>query len=173
VVTSERKGSILKKMRVSQMSKLKFYIGKFIPCTLAIFFEVSAAWVLSVLLLDIHWGRIGDSILIVFLTSMAAAAFGIILFQLFNNAAISIVAAFIVVWVAGFFGGVFESYMYLFLPQWLMKASPIYYINRTLVEFSTKGYSNYEGSCIAVLAVVIIVCGLIGTLLMNRKLEEQ
>ncbi|HEX3075622.1 MAG TPA: ABC transporter permease [Lachnospiraceae bacterium] len=173
VITSERASAIPRRMKVSHLTKWKYYFGKFIPCSIAIFLEVGIAWLLSVVLFGIHWGNIGASILIVFLISMAATAFGMVLYQLFNNVAISIVFAFIITWVAGFLGGSFQSYMYAHLPERLVSLSPIYFINRTLVEYSTKGYSDYTGKCFAWLLGIIIVFGGVGILLMNRKLEEQ
>lgn len=172
VISSERKSAIPRRMRVSHMSKFNYYIGKFIPCTLAIFLEVCVAWGLSILLFHIHWGNLGVSTLVIFLISMAASAFGIVLFQLFNNVAISIVLGFVIIWVAGFFGGSFMTYMYSTLPQWLINTSPIYYVNRAMVEYSTKGYSDYIGKCILFLVGIIVVFGLLGTLMMNRKMEE-
>ncbi|HWT74770.1 MAG TPA: ABC transporter permease [Mobilitalea sp.] len=173
VISSERKSAIPRRMRVSQMSKLQFYFGKFLPCTLAIFIEVCIAWGLSVVLFGIHWGNIGISAFVLFLTAMAASAFGIVLFQLFNNVAISIVLGFIIIWIEGFFGGSFQTYMYANLPQRLVNLSPIYYVNRAMVEYSTMGHSGYLNTSIGFLAGIIIVCGILGTLLMNRKMEEQ
>lgn len=173
VISSERKSAILKRMRVSHMAKWKYYAGKFLPCTLAVLIEVCTAWILSVFFFDIHWGRIGLSLLIVTFIAMAASAFGIILFQLFHNVAVSITVGFVLIWIAGFFGGSFQTYMYADLPEKLVNLSPIYYINRTLVEFSTKGYSDYTYRCFAYLIGIILVCVCFGTLLMNRKLEEQ
>jgi ABC-2 type transport system permease protein len=92
---------------------------------------------------------------------------------MFRNVAVGIVLGFILLWVVGFFGGSFQSYMYNMLPQSLVDLSPIYYINRTLVEFSVKGSSSYTGTCIIYLAGIILVCGILDTLLMGRKLEEQ
>lgn len=172
VISSERKSVIPKRMRVSHMSKANYYIGKFVPCIIASFLEVCAAWILSVLLFDIHWGNIGACIGIIFLISMAATAFGMVLFQLFNNAAISIIVGFIIIWITGFFGGSFQTYIYAHLPQNLVDISPIYYVNRTLVEFSTMGHSDFTGRCIAYLAGIIVVFGIVGILMMNKKVEE-
>jgi ABC-2 type transport system permease protein len=173
VVSGERKGAVLQRMRVAHMFRLKHYIGKFIPAALAIFIEVGLAWLLSVALFGIRWGNIGMSVLIVFLTSMAAAAFGIVLFQLFSNTAVSIVIGFALIWIAGFFGGTFQSYMYSLLPDRLVRISPLYHIDRTLVEYSTKGGSDYTVGCILFLSAIILVFGLFGTLLISRKMEEQ
>lgn len=173
VISSERKSAIPRRMLVAHMPKINYYLGKFIPCALAIFIEVCSTWILSVILFDIHWGNIGIAVLIIFLISLGASTFGIVLFQMFNNVAISIVVAFIIFWIEGFFGGSFQTYMYAHLPEKLVNSSPIYYINRTLVEYSTMGHSDYTGKCIGFLICIIIFFGILGILLMNRKLEEQ
>lgn len=173
VISSERKSAIPKRMLVSHMPKWKHYMGKYIPCALATFLEVLTAWILSILLFDIHWGNIRTSALIILLISLAASAFGIVLFQLFKNVAVSIVAAFVTTWIAGFFGGSFQPYMYAHLPKLFVNMSPLYFINRTLIEFSTKGHSSYTGICISFLVGLIAVFGIIGILLMNREMGDQ
>lgn len=172
VISSERKSAIPKRMKVSHLSNLSYYLGKFIPCTLAIFLEVSAAWALSVILYDIHWGNIMLSALIIFLVSMGSSAFGIVLFQLFRNVGVGIVLGFVITWVAGFFGGCFQTYMYAHLPKVLVELSPFYYLNRTLIEHSVKGYSDYTVKCILMLLGIIVVFSVIGVLMINRKTEE-
>jgi len=173
VISSERKSAISKRMRISHMSKFSHYIGKLIPCAIATFLESSIAWILSVFLLDIHWGKIWACIGIMILISLAASAFGMVLFQLFKNAAISIVTGFIIIWTAGFWGGSFQTYIYANTPQRLVELSPLYYINRTVVEFSTKGYSDYAGKCILYLVAIIVICGIAGILMMDREMGES
>ena len=173
VISSERKSAISKRMRISHMSKSSYYIGKLIPCAMATLLETCVAWLLSVLLLDIHWGNILASFGILILTSIAASAFGMVLFQLFKNAAISIVTGFILIWIAGFLGGSFQTYIYANTPQRLVHLSPLYYINRTVVEFSTKGYSDYAGKCILYLVSIIVICGIAGILMMDREMGES
>jgi ABC-2 type transport system permease protein len=172
VISSERKSAIPKRMKVSHQSNLSYYLGKFIPCTLAIFLEVSAAWALSVILYDIHWGNITLSAFIIFLVSMGSSAFGIVLFQLFRNVGVGIVLGFVITWVAGFFGGCFQTYMYAHLPKVLVELSPFYYLNRTLIEHSVKGYSDYTAKCILMLLGIIVVFSVIGVFMINRKTEE-
>lgn len=173
VISSERKGALPRRMQAAHMVKINYFLGKYIPCALAVMIEILCAWGLSVLLMNIHWGRLGLSLLILSLLALAASAFGMVLYQIFPKVVLSTVAGFVIIWFAGFFGGSFEPYMYLSIPKWLIEASPIYYIDRTLVEFSTKGSSDYFGACILYLLGIIAVFGLIGILLMNRKMEEQ
>lgn len=172
VIASERKNAIPQRMRVSQMTKGQFYLAKFIPCFLATFLGMCLAWLLSVVLFDIHWGQIAMSAGIILLSTMAAAAIGVFLYQLFSKIVVSIVVGFLLTWIAGFLGGSFDPYIYEDFPIMLMKASPLYYVNRTLVEFATKGFSDYAGTCLFYLISLIIVFGILGSALMNRKVEE-
>ena len=173
VISSERKSAISKRMRISHMSKFSYYIGKLIPCAIATFLESCIAWIISVVLLDIHWGKIWACIGIMILISLAASTFGMVLFQLFKNAAVSIVAGFIIIWIAGLWGGSFQTYIYANIPQKIVNISPLYYINRTAVEFSTKGYSDYTGRCRLYLVLIIVICGLAGILMMDREMGES
>lgn len=172
VIASERKGATPRRMQAAHLSKWNYYMGKFVPCTIAVFLESCAGWALSAVCYGVHWGRIEISTIIMLLVSMGTAAFGIFLFQLFSNVAISIVAAFVVIWIAGFFGGSFQPYMYSDMPQRLINASPIYHIDRTLVEFSTKGYSDYTDRCILFLVAIIVVFSIFSIMLINKKNEE-
>lgn len=172
VISSERKNAIPQRMRVSQMTKTQFYLAKFAPCFLVTFIEMALAWTISALLFNVHWGQLPASVGIILLSTMAAAAIGVFLYQLFSKVVVSVVVGFALTWVLGFFGGSFDPYFYEDFPIMLMKASPIYYVNRTLVEFSTKGYSDYAGTCLIYLIGLILVFGILGSMLMNRKVEE-
>ena len=172
VVSSERKSAIPRRMRVTQMSSTNQYLGKFIPCTMAILIEACISWFLSILIYGIHWGNFSLSFVIIVLTTMAASSIGIVLFQLFRNIAISIVTGFLLTWIWGYFGGAFQSYMYLDIPKYLIHSSPVYYINRTLVEYSTSGHSDYTLSCIGYLVSIILVSVLIGIPLTGRSRGE-
>lgn len=173
VISSERKSNITQRIQLSGLSEMKQYLGKFIPCTLAIVLEVLSAWGLSVLFLKVHWGNIISSAGILFLVALASSAFGMVLFQIFDNAAISIIVGFIIIWISGFFGGSFQTYIYAHLPQKIVDLSPIYYVNRTLVEYKTMGNSSYTFQCVAYLIGIITVCSAIGILLTNIRTKEQ
>ena len=172
VIASERKNAIPQRMRVSQMSKTQLYLAKFVPCFLVTFMAMAVAGTISALLFQVHWGALPASVGIILLSTMVAAAFGVFLYQLFNKVVVSVVVGFSLTWILGLFGGSFDPYMYEDFPITLMKASPLYYVNRTLVEFSTKGYSDYVGICLIYLIGLILVFGILGSMLMNRKVEE-
>lgn len=172
VISSERKNAIPQRMRVSQMSRGQFYLAKFVPCFLVTFMAMGVAGAISALLFNVHWGVLPASVGIILLSTMAAAAIGVFLYQLFNKVVVSVVVGFSLTWILGLFGGSFDPYMYEDFPMTLMNASPLYYVNRTLVEFSTKGYSDYTGTCLIYLIGLIFVFGILGSMLMNRKVEE-
>lgn len=158
VFTAEKKHGIGKKFEVSPVSDFGLYMAKVIPCVLATICELSVTIVLSTVLFELEWKNIGLTVLILLLTVFASTVFGIFLHNLLNNLAMTIVAAFSIIWVAGFFGGSFETYMFSIWPENLKRISPIYHINRTLVEYSTMGSSNYTKSCIVYLIVISIIC---------------
>lgn len=172
VILSEKKNLIISRMQVAPVSRIKMYLGKLLPCITAICLETGIAAGISILLFDIHWGDPMGSILILLLLSFTASAWGIFMFYLFNNVAVSIVIAWIIIFISGFLGGSFQTYMLSDIPDNLAKLSPHYYINRTLVEFSTMGSSEYTGKCFIILLSVFVASVFFGWLLMNKRLEE-
>lgn len=171
VISGERKNKIESRMQTAPVSKLALYMGKMIPCFLATAVEVGVTVFLSVLLYDVHWGRPLLSAVIVLLLCLASAAVGVLLFYLFNSVVISIVAGYLSLMVIGFLGGTFNMYMYAY-PEQIEKLSIQYYINRTLVEFTTMGESTYMKGCFLFLAGVIGFSIVTGMLVMNRKMEK-
>ncbi len=169
VIPSERKNRINARLRMTPATKMQLYLGKFVPCLLAIGIEISAAMILSIFFMDVHWGNWPGSLLILSLLALAATAFGMILFTLFSNTAVSVSVGWIVMFVNGFLGGSFQTYIYSTIPDTYARLAPQYYINRTLVEFSTKGSSDYALPCVIILCTIFLVCIAVGFPIMNRK----
>ena len=94
---------------------------------------------------------------IVVLSAAAATAFGLMFYNITSNVAVTIIAVFASVWVAGFFGGSFETYMFSSHSQMLKEISPIYHINRALTELSCMGHSSYTNSAVVYCIVIMIV----------------
>lgn len=169
VIPSERKNHIEERMHVTCVTRLQLYLGKFIPCLLATGIEITIAIIISVFCLNVHWGNWGGTITILTLQSLAATALGIILFNISRSIAVSLSAGWVLGFVNGFLGGSFQTYIYSTIPDSLAKMAPQYYINRTLVEFSTKESSEYAIPCILILAAIFIISVAIGLLLIDRK----
>lgn len=172
VVSSERKNRIIKRMQVAGVPNWKLYLAKLIPCTIGIFIEISIAMLLSYALVGNRFGNYLETIGILFLLAIASSAYGIMALHIVKNMAVSIVLVFSSVWVMGFYGGTFQNYMMNTLPDKLVKMSPIYYANRTLVEFRTMGQSDYALTCVCVLIGMIIFCSLVSILFIKRGMEE-
>ena len=80
---------------------------------------------------------------------------------IFDNIVVTIIAVFIVVWLACFFGGSFETYMFSSHPESLKLISPIYHGNRALAELSSMGRSDFTVSSIVYSTVLALVSSII------------
>lgn len=161
VLTSEKKNGIDRKYQVSPVSGLMLYLGKWVPTVSVIVLGIGTGTLLSVLMLDIHWGNLLMSAVLIGLTCMASAAFGLMLYNLSRNLGVTIIVCFSVTWFMGFFGGCFETYMFSSVSDAVKNVSPIYHINRALVEYSCMGKSTYTASSILYMLVIVVVCSVI------------
>lgn len=166
IVNNERKYGLDKRIGLSKVSSLTLFVGKLIPAVLAVAVETGIAAVVSTILMDINWGSSPlFSAGILLLEVIAVAALGITASLFIRNQALSNVIIFISGFFFGFVGGSFQTYMLNFVSDKLAKISPLYYINRTLVEFSTKGYSDYVSSCIVFLLAIALISTMLGVVI--------
>lgn len=164
VLSDEKKYRISKRFRVACVSETQNFIGKMIPIVLTTAAGMAAATALSILVFNIHWGNAFLSMGIVFMMIVAGTAFGMMLYNITNSLVITIILQFTIVWIMGFFGGTFETYMYSSTSEILKNISPIYHGNRALVEISAMGKSEYVVSAVLYSAVITVVCSGIGIL---------
>ena len=164
IFMSEKKYRIRKKYQVSNLNEFQLYLAKFIPIVVAVFLGIGLAGVLSVVLFGVHYGNILYTLLIILFSVAAASAFGLMVYNIFDNLVVTIIAVFAAVWFAGFFGGSFETYMYSVHPMEVKLASPIYHINRSLVELSCMGHSDYISSACFYSAAIIVVCSIVAVI---------
>ena len=164
VLTGEKKNGIERKYQVTNLSGIKLYFSKWIPIVIATTAEMAVSVTVTIVLFDIHWGNLLPSAGILLLLIMASAAFGLMLYYLFKNLAVTVIVLFTAVWFMGFFGGSFETYMFSSTPDVLKNSSPIYHVNRTLVEYSCMGHSGYTNSCIFYMLAMILICSCIAIL---------
>lgn len=172
IVSSERKNRIIRRMQVARVSNLKVYVSKLIPCSLGTFIELIGAIVLSHIIVGNRFGNYPETIGILFLLAVASSAYGILALHIVRNIAVSIIIVFSSVWFMGFYGGSFQNYMMNIAPDKLVKLSPLYYVNRTLVEFRTMGHSSYALPAVCILMGMILICSLASMLLIKREMEE-
>ena len=161
VLNNEKKYGIERKFQVSKLSYFQMYLSKLIPITLTVSVGMGCATGISILLFDIHWGNALLSALIVFMMILTGSAFGLMLYHIFNNLVITIIALFTCIWFMGFFGGSFEVYMYSSVPDVAKQLSPIYHGDRALVELSCMGHSSYVSSAVIYSLVITVICSAI------------
>ena len=154
---AEKKYHIGKKLRVSGLSELQLFFGKFIPMLLVVSISSLITAGITILLFGVHWGSPLISALIVVLSAAAATAFGLMFYNITENVVVTIIAVFALVWMAGFTGGSFETYMFSTQPQQLKDISPIYHINRALTELSCMGHSDYTRSAVIYCIIIMFV----------------
>ncbi|MCQ2529333.1 MAG: ABC transporter permease [Saccharofermentans sp.] len=172
IFQTERQSSIGIRFRVGNAGSFTRYMSKFISCLIiALIIQVVLVSVLVLSLFDVTMGNPVVFFGILALSAVAFTAYGMVFFLLFNNIAVSIGLLFMTLWFAGFVGGTFETYMYTAVTEPIRRLSPLYYVNRTLVETSVNGSSSYLGSCIVVLSVMTVVCMLLGIFITSRKKE--
>ena len=164
VLSDEKKYGIGRRLAVSGMSEWKAYLGRYIPVILTTAAGMAAATGITILLYDIHWGRPLLSAFIVFVTILAGTALGMMLYNISDSLVITIIVQFTLVWIMGFLGGSFETYMFSSLPETLKNLSPIYHINRALVELSCMGESSYIAGAIWYSLAITVICSAVALL---------
>ena len=159
--SSEKKHRIDERLRVSNLSVLQLYLSRFIPLVAVVSCGVGIAAVVGGVIMGVHWGNIALSALLVVLSVMAATALEMLIYELTNSMLASIIISFGIVWMLGYIGGSFETYMFSSHSGRLKLLDPIYHENRALVELSTMGHSDYVLSAVLFLTGIFAVCSLL------------
>lgn len=172
VVSMERKYGVTERIGLTKANSLILFLGKLIPAVIAVSIQISIAAIASTILMKVNWGDSPMlSAAIILLEIIAVSALGILLSTIIKSQALVNVLIVIQTFFFGFIGGSCQTYMYNFVSDNIAKLSPLYYINRTLVELSTKGYSSYTNKCILLLAAIslaAIVSGILVTIKERR-----
>ena len=172
IFQTERQSSIGIRFCVAKAGSFTRYMSKYISClVIAVLIQVFLVSGIVLLLFDVTMGNPVVFFGILILTAIAFTAFGLVFFLLFNNMAVSIGLLFMTLWFAGFVGGTFETYMYTAITEPIKRLSPLYYVNRTLVETSVNGSSSYLMPCIVVLLAMTVICMLLGIFITSLKKE--
>ena len=172
IYITERRQNIGIRFRSSTASGVHTYLGKLIACALTTWLSmVLITGGLVLFLFDIKLGHPVLSVTIMLFTTLAFIAFGMLFFIIFRNTAASIGLLFVVIWFWGYVGGCFETYMLSSVSQTVKQLSPLYYVNRTLVELSVNGSSDYLKPCLAVLTFMTVVSIGLGMFITAKKKE--
>lgn len=173
VTASERKNNINKRFLASPVSGLGLYLGKLSACFCADCVITLLSVSINTAIYGISWGNYLGTAGIILLLVLASSAFGIMIIELTRNIAASFAIYFCFIQFWGLVGGSFESYIYMTITGFGWKYSPIYYVNRTIVEYSTMGHSDCTLICVAVLLGILFVSTLGGALLVRKRTGES
>ncbi len=173
VVQSERSNRISQRFITSPVSSYTLFLSKFIPGVIFTAINTAIGLLGAQLIFGIEWNNLWGAIGILMITILGTSALGIACLYAFRNLAVSVIALFGVVWVLGFVGGSFETYMFSATPDWLKELSPMYYVNRSVVEFSTMGSSDYATGAILSMGIIFVVFSGLGSFLMKRRMEVE
>ncbi len=160
---SERKNDIVHRIALSKANATTLFFGRFIPTACCLCFQVGIALTVSTLLLKVNWGSsplLSFSILL--LEVLAISAFGTTISFIIKNVSLVNIGTYVASFIFGFTGGSFQTYIYNPAGDNLAKYSPLYYINRTLVELSINGSSTYFNKTVILLMSVIGLSLIIG-----------
>lgn len=164
ILINEKKYKIRKRYQVANLTPVKEYLSKFIPIAVVASIGTLIAALLTVVLLGVHWGNPLLSILILVASVAAATAMGIMIYSITDSMVGTIIVTFTVVWILGFFGGAFETYIFSSHPMNVKLMTPIYHINRALTEISCMGRSDYAGSAVGYAGLIVVVSSIIAIL---------
>ena len=156
--SAEKKNRIGNKLRVSGITEFKAYLAKFIPLVLVVIAGMAVATGASIVLFGVHWGSPLWSFLLVVIGITAAMSFGLMIYTIFDNMVITVILVFMAVWTWGFLGGSFETYLFSEMSASIQHLSPIYYLNRSLIELSSMGESDYVWRSLAISGAMTVVC---------------
>lgn len=173
ILSGEMKNGIGKRFQVTALSETKLYLAKWIPAVLATICEMTVTILLVTVLFGISWGNLLMTVLVLLVTIMGSIAFGMLLWTICRNLAVTVVALFTVVWFMGFFGGSFETYLFSSFSESVKSLSPIYHINRTLVEYSCMGKSDYTASSISYMIGIMVVCTMLSVFISKVRKEGR
>ena len=174
LLSNEKKNRINERLKVSNLSSLQIYLAKLIPIVMVVALGIGTAGVITAFLLGVHWGNLAISIPVVLLMIIAASAMELMIYEISFSMIGTIIITFGVVWVMGFIGGSFETYMFSGHPETLKMITPIYHGNRALVELSVMGHSDYVTSSIVYSLMIAVVCSAIAVFIgkMRRSLKN-
>lgn len=161
ILTSEKKYGIRRRYVVSALNDTQLYLGRFLPLAAVVFLGTVVAAILNSICFGTSWGNLLYAGSLFLIMTAASSALGMMFQSLTDNMIITVILTFSLVWIAGFFGGSFETYMFSDRPEFLKQLSPIYHCNRAMVEQASSGSSNYFGSALLYCAGIIVVCSLI------------
>lgn len=161
IIMAEKRYKISQRLLMSGLSVTKIYLAKLISSTIIVSACTLIAALASIAMFGVKWGAPLKSALVIFLMIVAALCMELMIYYICDNMVITIVISFAAVWIAGFFSGSFETYLFSSHPESTKVLFPIYHGNRAIVELASGGRSDYFMSSVIYSLSMIVGCSIL------------
>jgi ABC-2 type transport system permease protein len=171
IINNDRKRRVNLRIGLTKVSPIIIFFARTLSSVVTSMLQITIAIIASILLLKVDFGTHYIQVfLLILLYSATVSTLGVALGYLIKSLSITRTIVFAASFFLNFFGGSYTPYVFAvddFLS--LMKKTPLYYINRSLVEITTKGYSNLVSTAVTIEVSVIVISLLIGILAYSRR----
>lgn len=171
MIHDDRQLNISQRIALTKVNPFTVFFGRVVSSTLSNILQISAAIICSVLFLKVNYGSSYPLVIgLVLLFSITANSVGIMLGYLLKNISVTRSIIYALSFFLNFLGGSFMQYFHAsgsFLS--LIQKTPIYYINRSLVEIATRGSSDVLPTALVIMVSTIAVSLLIGGFAFSRR----
>ncbi len=170
MIHEDRQLGINRRIGLTRIGPLAVFWGRIISSTLMNLMQIGATMLMSTLLLGVNYGsQYPFVIALVLLFAVTANSVSIMLGYLVRNAAISRTLIYAISFFLNFFGGSYTQYLYASgrLLR-MMQDTPLYYINRCLVEIATRGSSSMLPDALTIMLSSIVISLVIGGVAFSR-----
>lgn len=168
----DRKSGIWLRYKTGKAGSISLYLGKHLASFITSMITFPLLGTLAFcLLFDMKPCNILIYGGLFFLAGLGFTSFGMLFFIFFKQPAVSIGSMFMILWFASYFGGVYETYIYSSIPENIKRLSPIYYLNRSLIEMSVNGKSDYVIPCVIIMIAMTVVFSAMGIVATRLKKE--
>lgn len=161
----ERKSSIAERIWITNVKSSTIFFGKLISVVLCVIIQIGLSATVATITMNINWGEkpylIAGLILLEIITT---SSIGIMAATFLKSESLVTVLCVLSAFVFGFIGGSFQTYMYNFVSDKIASLSPLFYINKTLVQIAVKGYSDLTLVTVVLLISLFIVSGLLSVI---------
>ena len=161
---SEKKHGIETKYKVCSLSPFALYMARLLPTVGVVAVCGIIETAVTAVLFGIHWGDPLLSAIIILMMITAFTAMGLLFYSISGNLAVTVIGSFAVIWILGYLGGSFETYMYSSTSEAVKQITPFYHAIRALVELSCMGHSDFVVSSLLFSAALILICSFLAVL---------
>ena len=168
----DRKNRIWQRYKTGKAGSVSVYLGKYLASfiTTMVVFPLLGTLAFC-LLFDMKPCNLFIFGGLLALAGLGFTAFGMLFFIFFRQPAVSIGTMFLILWFVSYLGGVYETYIYCSIPETVKRLSPLYYLNRSLIELSVNGKSDYVIPCVIIMISMTVVFSAIGMIATRMKKE--